>query len=155
MTIFGYDARDAAQFAVFAELAGGPLDGLSLPPAWSLVKTFHDSLYGGQGYVAVGPLPSTGDNIAVVAMGATWDDFTQNFPRSAFPLVPLPFVNAALAEPALAVHRALWRLTEPQPAKGDPGAIRAALTRPGQMLCASGRLKTAMAQWLAAAAAAD
>lgn len=71
-----FDRGDAAalvQLAAFAEL---DLTGLGLPNPWKVIKTFTSSP-GGQGFVAKGPLPSTGQTVALLVVGISWPDFIE------------------------------------------------------------------------------
>jgi hypothetical protein len=87
----GYQAADAAALLGLASVAGTDLSDLYLQPPWKLVDTFRTQVGadGPQGFVAIGPLPSSGATAAIVAIGFSWPDFIELY-RSTQHVLGLP-----------------------------------------------------------------
>jgi hypothetical protein len=80
----GYQTSDAAAFLDLAAIAAMDLTDLYLQPPWKLIDTFQTTSRAGgaQGFVAIGPLPSTSVTVAVVAIGFSWPDFIELYKGS-------------------------------------------------------------------------
>ena len=87
----GYQAKDAAALLELASVAGTDLSDLYLQSPWKLIETFHTQTRadGPQGFVAIGPLPSSGVTAAIVAIGFSWPDFIELY-RSPQHVLGLP-----------------------------------------------------------------
>lgn len=91
----GYQPQDAQLMQFLGRLANADLSNLSIylqDYNWKLLATVMGSLeYGGaQAYLAKGPLPSSGIEVAAVVLGVTWTNFLNWYitPRHALMLVP-------------------------------------------------------------------
>ncbi|QVN23784.1 lipase family protein [Burkholderia pyrrocinia] len=155
MSIFSYSAQDAALMAGLAEQAAANLDNVNPPPGWSVARTFRNGLYGAQGYIVVGTLPSNGEIVAIVAMGSTWDDYTQNFTSSGLQLAPVTFGLPASRAPAfashtLALHTQLRAFSKPLREWHRHDELRRVLALPQQMRRHSDAFRSTLDDWLAA-----
>ncbi|WP_423760744.1 lipase family protein [Burkholderia sp. NLJ2] len=155
MSIFSYSAQDAALMASLAEQAAANLDNVNPPPGWSVARTFRDGLYGAQGYIVVGNLPSNGEIVAIVAMGSTWDDYTQGVTSAGLQLVPVTFGlpasrAAAFAAHTLALHRQLHTFSKPLREWDRQDELRRVLALPQQMRASSDAFRRTLDDWQAA-----
>ncbi|KMO09796.1 lipase family protein, partial [Methylobacterium platani] len=98
MTTLTYTAQDAAALAPLAEMAGGRLP--TYVPSWNLVGTIGPVISSGcgQGFTVMGTLPSTGAQVAVLALGSTWDNLTGFYGPEQLPLEVVP--REILPEPS-------------------------------------------------------
>lgn len=98
MTTLTYTAQDAAALAPLAEMAGGRLP--TYLPFWSLVGTIGPVTFAGrgQGFTAMGRLPSTNAQVAVLALGSTWNNFTGFYAPNQLQLTQVP--GEILPQPA-------------------------------------------------------
>ncbi|MES2706266.1 MAG: hypothetical protein V4726_06625 [Verrucomicrobiota bacterium] len=75
-----YQAADAALLQPVASMANGDVGSITfIPGGWTVIQTLSDASSGVQAILAVTTLPSTGDTVAVLALGQLWPGILRFF----------------------------------------------------------------------------